>query len=284
MKRAMQRSSLPEDMAIEPRRPEFQAVKGKPRYWHPVAVFTHLLTAASLFFPEGERFFVRSVQNYARGIEDPQLRKDIAGFMQQEIIHGEMHERYNYDIADQQGYPYLRGLERILVKGTFANVRRFTSKQVQLALTVCLEHVTATLAGGLLKYPQLMEDANPEHREIWFWHAVEESEHKAVAYDVYLAIGGSYWIRVSTMVVSNLMFLSMVLYVTGRMLHTDGLLFDGRTWHQARVYARKRRPIFKTIGKEFIQFFRRDFHPWQIDNRQDIAAWKQRYALTGRAA
>ncbi len=283
MKNPGQPSSLPANVSIEPRRLDFQSIEGKPRYWHPVAVFTHLLTAASLFFPEGERFFVRSVQYYAGDIKDPQLRQDIAGFMQQETIHGEAHERYNYDIADQ-GYPYLRRIERFLIKGIFTLVQRLFPKQVQLALTVCLEHVTATLAGGLLKYQELMEDASPEYREIWFWHAVEESEHKAVAYDVYLAIGGSYWIRVSTLVASSLFFLVMVLYVTGRMLKTDGLLFDGRTWREARIYARDRRSVFKAIGKDFIQFFRRDFHPWQIDNRHDIEMWKKNYAETGRAA
>ena len=41
----------------------------------------------------------------------------MAGFMQQEVIHGEEHERFNYDIAEQ-GYPYLYGIERFLVKGT----------------------------------------------------------------------------------------------------------------------------------------------------------------------
>ena len=81
MKNPAQPSSLPANVSIEPRRLDFQSIEGKPRYWHPVAVFTHLLTAASLFFPEGERFFVRSVQYYAGDIKDPQLRQDIAGFM-----------------------------------------------------------------------------------------------------------------------------------------------------------------------------------------------------------
>ena len=228
MKNPAQPSSLPASVNIEPRRLDFQSIEGKPRYWHPVAVFTHLLTSASLFFPEGERFFVRSVQYYAGDIKDPQLRQDIAGFMQQETIHGEAHERYNYDIADQ-GYPYLRRIERYLIKGIFTLAQRLFPKQVQLALTVCLEHVTATLA-------------------------------------------------------SSLFFLVMVLYVTGRMLKTDGLLFDGRTWREARIYARERRAVFKAIGKDFIQFFRRDFHPWQLDNRHDIEMWKKNYAETGRAA
>lgn len=274
MDRPTQQSSLPEGIAIEPRRMNFQAVEGKPRYWHPVAVFTHLLTAASLFFPEGERFFVRSVQNYAPQIRDPALRRDITGFMRQELIHGEEHERYNYDIASQ-GYPYLIRLERYLVKGLFANMRRFTPRQAQLALTVCLEHITATLAAALLKYPQLMEDAQPAYREIWYWHAVEESEHKGVAFDVYAAIGGSYWLRVFTMVWSTLFFLILVLYVTGRMLATDGKLFRRDTWRQARAYARERMWIFKRVGGWFARFFRRDFHPWEFDNRPEIEAWKR---------
>src|SRR4029079_15061731 len=69
-----------------------------------------------------------------------------------------------------------------------------------LALTAALEHFTATLAELLLTD----EDARamfgePAARDLFVWHALEESEHKAGAFDVYRAAGGTERMRRWTM-------------------------------------------------------------------------------------
>src|SRR5699024_3831627 len=82
---------------------------------------------------------------------------------------------------------------------------KFTPER-QLAHTVAVEHFTALMAEEfLLKYDAL-EEMDPRMAPVWAWHAVEESEHKAVAFDVYKAIGGSEFVRLSEMAMVSVMF------------------------------------------------------------------------------
>ncbi|WP_163614760.1 metal-dependent hydrolase, partial [Klebsiella pneumoniae] len=52
----------------------------------------------------------------------------------------------------------------------------------QLAATAALEHLTAIMADCLLSNPRWLEGADPTMARLWRWHALEETEHKAVAY------------------------------------------------------------------------------------------------------
>src|SRR3546814_18954071 len=53
-------------------------------------------------------------------------------------------------------------------------------------LTCALEHFTAILANAVLSDPAHLVGADTEAQRMWRWHAVEEIEHKAVAYDTWL--------------------------------------------------------------------------------------------------
>ena len=69
-----------------------------------------------------------------------------------------------------------------------------------LAATAALEHFTATLAELLLTDAETRGlFGHDEVRNVFLWHALEESEHKAVAFDVYKLVGGSERMRVWTM-------------------------------------------------------------------------------------
>src|SRR5690606_41942592 len=51
--------------------------------------------------------------------------------------------------------------------------------------TCALEHFTAMLAETILEHPEMLEGMDERVLPLWLWHAVEESEHKSVAFDVY---------------------------------------------------------------------------------------------------
>ena len=51
---------------------------------------------------------------------------------------------------------------------------------------MALEHFTAILAHQLLANPKHLAGAEQEAADLWRWHAVEEIEHKGVAYDTWL--------------------------------------------------------------------------------------------------
>jgi uncharacterized protein len=171
---------------------------GMPRHY--VAddlVMSHVVTNLSAMFPEGEDFFVRSVRNYRDQITDPELKSQVAGFIGQEAMHGREHRSFNERLG-KLGYP-TRGIDRA-VKWAFVVGERVLPRKVQLAITAALEHYTATLAEVLLGDPRAREMFEvPEVRSLFLWHALEESEHKSVAFDVYQQVSGSWLLRVAVM-------------------------------------------------------------------------------------
>ena len=157
-----------------------------PRDWYGDDPFisTHL-DALSLLFPEGERFFVESVKQLRHLIEDEGLRERVTGFIGQEAMHGKEHRAFN-EMLVGHGYEAAPKVDRWL-RGFLQMVRKVLPKRSQLAATCALEHFTAIMAERLLRDERMREPMHPSIRPLWMWHALEESEHKAVAFDVYRA-------------------------------------------------------------------------------------------------
>ena len=134
----------------------------------------------SVFFPPGERFFIRSVAHYLPELTAyPALKADIRGFMSQEALHTREHETYN-NLLRGFGYPIDQMEQRAI-----AELAMVKSPLHQLAFTVALEHLTATLAHLVLRDDGIFANAPEAYRNLWTWHCLEEMEHKGVAFDVY---------------------------------------------------------------------------------------------------
>ncbi len=143
------------------------------------------------------------MRHYQDQITDPELKKAIKGFIGQEAHHSREHELMN-GFLQERGVDLAR-LEREIL-GFMNLMRKYLSPERQLAHTVAVEHFTALMAEEfLLKYDAL-EEMDPRIAPIWAWHAIEESEHKAVAFDVYKAIGGSEFTRVTEMMIVSVLF------------------------------------------------------------------------------
>src|SRR4029077_10225206 len=146
-------------------------------------ILSHLAAALSAVFPDGEDFFVRSVRRFRDQVSDPGLKRQVGGFIGQEAVHGREHRAFNNRL-DQLGYPTKR-FERFTKKG-LAIRERLLSPKSNLAATAALEHFTATLAELLLTSEETRRlFGHEEVKNLFLWHALEESEHKAVAFDVY---------------------------------------------------------------------------------------------------
>src|ERR1700689_5139194 len=74
----------------------------------------HAIRALSSVFPDGEDYLVRSVRHYRDQITDPALKRQVAGFIGQEAVHGREHRAFN-DRLGEHGYPTKR-IERIVKK------------------------------------------------------------------------------------------------------------------------------------------------------------------------
>ncbi|MGH8530144.1 MAG: metal-dependent hydrolase, partial [Nevskiales bacterium] len=109
------------------------------RDWHPMGPFvSQYFNAMSLFFPEGEQFFIDTVRHYRdRGrITEPRLLEEVKGFIGQEAMHGREHRAYNTALAEA-GYPAQELEAKAVALLNFG--RKILPQADQLANTIALE-------------------------------------------------------------------------------------------------------------------------------------------------
>jgi predicted metal-dependent hydrolase len=260
---------------IEVRPLRFQLDASVPRYWHGgrrwVTTFFDNLSA---FFPGGERFFIQSVRAHEQYVTDERLAAAVRAFCGQEGAHSREHARYNAWLIEQ-GCP-VDERER-LVAQELQSVARRLPKRVGLALTCALEHFTALMGLAVLEDPRVLEGAHPVMADLWRWHAAEENEHKAVAYDVYLAAGGTYVERTIVMVVVTILFWLQVIVHQVRLTRADGTLWVPREWAALLGFLFVRPGGMRGVFRRYLHYFRPGFHPNDIDSRSVIDAWRRGY-------
>jgi predicted metal-dependent hydrolase len=238
-------------------------------------VMSHILSVLSSTFPEGENFFVRSVSAARDDISDPQLRADVDGFIGQEEMHGREHRVLNARLAEL-GYP-TRGINSY-VRGLYWVRERIQTKKVNLAFTAALEHYTATLAELLLTDEEARRAVGrPGARDMLTWHALEESEHKAVAFDVYKAVGGTELMRITVMFLTDLLFILETSIMAAISLAQDR---DARRRPRALLRSLARAPqspfVSLRAARILAQYHRPGFHPNDRDTTQLIAEWREK--------
>lgn len=237
-------------------------------------LLTMLLTALSVSFPAGERFFIDSVRHYQDQVQDPLLKAQIRAFIGQEANHTKEHIALN-DFMERKGYP-AKAMEDF-VRDRIAKMQKNWSPAESLARTVALEHFTAIMAGAFLDHPDQLEKMDPHMAKIWAWHAIEEAEHKAVAFDVYKRTVDDESLRRRAMMNVTVMFILVNTIRTLMLLQRSGHLFNLRAWWKGSNLLWGRPGIFRKLIPEYLAFYRKDFHPWQHDNSAQVEAMKARY-------
>lgn len=258
----------PQDLRIEKRDMKFGREAPPPRWWHSGDPGrTAFFNALSSTFPVGEKFFMTAVRHYRDETPEP-LRRQIDDFLYQESMHSREHVVFNRQ-AEDAGFDIAPLEER--ARRTIAWVKRRSPLQ-QLAATCALEHFTATLAHDALADPQHLGGATDEAKRLWQWHAMEEIEHKAVAFDTYLHATRDMtafrrWLKRSlVMCVTTLRFHYVIFRNTADLLRQDGRN-DVATWRRLLAYLYGRPGTLRLLLLGVFTYMRPGFHPWQIDDR-----------------
>jgi predicted metal-dependent hydrolase len=263
------------ERTVPTRRISFEeSLQGLPKHYAADGdlIQSHVAAGLSAVFPDGEDFFVRSVRHYRDQITDPELKRQVGGFIGQEAMHGRQHRLFN-DRLDELGYPVKR-IERFTNWGLRLRTR-YAPPKANLAATAALEHFTATLAELVLSSQETRDMfGNDEVRNLFLWHALEESEHKAVAFDVYKAVGGTERMRVTTMRIIRVAF---VIGMAVQMVLS--LLFDRATYQRGRL--RRSWKAFRTsplasreLWQQLKDYDRPDFHPDDRDTTALVEHWR----------
>ena len=240
-----------------------------PRHWCANnAAATAISNGVNLLFPHGERFFVRSVKHYLPQIDDPVLREQIKAFFGQEGRHAREHDRFNAILRDQ-GYEIDGFLETYRKLTLWIEAR--TSPELNLAITAACEHFTAIMAEGAFTLGML-DNADPRMRELLAWHAAEEIEHKAVAFDVLQRVDPSYRLRVAGLALATVFLGGFWAWGATTLLRQDGLSWRGASRELRALPARD--PIVRRVFVRGIRkYLRRDFHPSQQRDEHLAAEW-----------
>ncbi|TMJ13362.1 MAG: metal-dependent hydrolase [Alphaproteobacteria bacterium] len=275
----MARAATPSDLTITPRDRRFGRGAATSRWWlggNPYG--TAIYNALSATFPKGEAYFVESVRAFRDGAE-PRLAAEIKAFTTQEVMHSREHVQFNKRALDA-GYD-LSGLEK-KVDERLAIVRE-RAPVVNLAATMALEHFTAMIAHELLANPRHLAGADAESAALWRWHAVEEIEHKGVAYDTWMHATKN-WPRFKRWSVkARVMLLVTRNFMVDRtkgsleLLRQDGITGPKAYWGLF-LYAFGRPGMMRKVLGAWVSYFLPGFHPWKHDNRALIAAEENRAA------
>lgn len=157
-------------------------------YYEDNPVVTALFVILSAMFPPGEMFFIECIRSVRDQVTAPKLQQDIKLFIAQESLHSREHKSLNQYLSAYK-YPEVFEIEK-RTKERLDILRQLPIVD-QLAATVVMEHCTATLARLLLTDRLIQSKTKQETRNLWEWHALEELEHKSVAFDVLTHIGGN---------------------------------------------------------------------------------------------
>ena len=246
-----------------------------PRHWYGGDAFrTALFNALSFSFPFGEQFFIDSVRDgFAKLAPEQQekLRDPVQGFIGQEATHRRLHALFNAQLEKA-------GLVNVWEPRSRERFKALEGVDVRhwLGITAANEHLTAIIADFILHTPDLFGEDGPV-KTLWLWHAAEEAEHKAVAYDVYRALEDSHEWRVKWMKRATLLLVSECLRQTIANLKRDGTLWKWRTWKSAASFLLGRRGLVRTAYKPWRAYFRPDFHPNQHASTAGVR-WLQEHS------
>ncbi|MDI1350035.1 metal-dependent hydrolase [Aquabacterium sp.] len=261
-------------VGIPPRHIDFRFSEAPQRYFffdqNPLASLVFVVFSG--IFPPGERFFMESVRNFRDRITDPVLKAQVSGFMGQEALHGREHDRLN-DFFRERGFDV--DLPARYVRFGLRQLERF-SPRLQLACTTQMEHFTAHLAEQWLTDKALAASSDPEMLKLWYWHALEELEHKSVAYDVFDLIGGTQRERKQAGWLVGLFIGLPVVASWVHLLVKEGQLFKFSDNRRGLKALFGRGALISEVLRHMPTFWRRKFHPSQQATQALEASWRER--------
>jgi hypothetical protein len=249
------------------------------RHWAGGDAFrTAFFNALSFSFPAGEQLFIDSVRLGAAKLpeaERARFDEEMRGFIGQEATHRRVHALFNEHLV-RQGL--VNTWERRILRRRERQLEGLDAR-AWVGVTAATEHFTAVFADYLLAHPQALAGAEPRLALLWTWHAAEESEHRATAFDLYRAIGGNELWRRRLFIVVSSHFATDLLRQTLRNLWDDGTWWRPSTWISGARFLFGRSGLVRECFGPWRRYLAGDFHP---DEADDAAArhWLASHADT----
>ncbi|CAJ1579091.1 metal-dependent hydrolase [[Mycobacterium] wendilense] len=261
-------------------------VDGVGPHWipgHPAA--SHMASLLNVILPTAERWFVQAFNEALPLVDDPQLAADMRGFIGQEAMHAEVHDRVLHTYLEDHGLqpaPILDLVEHIFEKvlapsRSTDERRRLAHLRERLWLIAAIEHYTAVLGDFTLNNAWDDHDADPTFADLFRWHGSEEVEHRSVAHDVAVYFHDSYLARIRAMAVVVPMMFGFFQRGTWYFFKKDRTL-DVNWWQFNRMRMRDSKlgllPRFRNLfGTQTLAYFSPRYSPEYMGSTAQAVAY-----------
>ena len=237
-------------------------------------IFSHLLATLSAVFPNGEDFFVASVRRHRDAVaDDPTLKAQVKGFTGQEAMHSREHRTLNARLAEL-GYNTVRA-DRMIGR-ICDRVLKMKPRRLAIAATAAAEHYTGLLAETALDHEPTRKILFGQEavEPLICWHALEELEHKNVAFDVMVASGGRYPVRAAGFAVTSTALAGYVGVEWGRSVFEDRHKITPEHRRRFRHNLVRQRLVSFGFLWEALKYLRPGFHPDDTNTDALIEHWR----------
>jgi predicted metal-dependent hydrolase len=261
---------------------DFHLDEDIPRHWFGGDAFkSRFFDAMSILFPEGERFFIACVRDFRDQITDPAQRQAMLDFAKQEAQHSKVHMHFNHRLA-------IQGVKVDRIQANqrwhlFGFARKHLSPAHTLAITAAVEHLTALMAHSFVERSDHFRHADPRVRAMYVWHAIEEVEHKGVAFDVMQQVAHvGYGLRAWALILVSLQFPLFAFQILNHMLKVDGYNRRQRwgIWAKGLCWLYGPGGLMGPLLKPYLAWYRPGFHPWQTATHPSFARWGEALQAT----
>ena len=241
-------------------------------------------SALSMSFPAGEQYFIDSVRAGLKQLPEAERGRfaaEVQGFVGQEATHRRVHALFNDQLAYQ-------GQRNVVEQRARRRIERdaHLDPRIHVAATAATEHFTAVFADWMFEHPEALQGCETRLATLWWWHAAEESEHRATAFDLYQAISGDHRWRVRIFRYITLVFLADVMRQTLRNLWHDGALLRWSTWRSGWALLMARDGMFRGNVGRWRDYVAADFHPSRHAGERGLAWLRDNaaaYTVVGHA-
>lgn len=182
--------TIADNVTLEVRKIPFQFDDDINVHWIPnEPELSAMFNGSSITMPYLEPFLMRTISEAKKQVSDKVLLKEMSDFVGQEGQHYQVHNRFN-ELLKSKKYPELADVEQQMTQ----SYKRLSKKtlRTRMAYTAGFEAMTMGVTKWIIgRRVQLFAGADPRVASFILWHMVEETEHKRVAYDAYVALYGS---------------------------------------------------------------------------------------------
>lgn len=269
------------DHKIEQRRVRFD-LSNSPLHWIPQdPEASYMINTIHLLLPAGEFWFCRMYNKALPLVKDEKLRDDVQGFIRQEATHARSHETALEDYLRAHGVEIDSFLkvanflfDNLLSDRPLGLPDNFITRRLahrfdpwwlrqRIGIIAAIEHYTCVLGKWIVEAEALDQNrADPAMLDLFRWHGAEEVEHRNVAHDLHVHIGGTVRERQAWATVVSPLIIALFAYGSDHMMKQDpGIKPDSffRRWWRADK--RGTMPKVQDWVAAATRYFDPDYHP-----------------------